>query len=176
MLEIKVGLDESYDEETSTFLSSKTFTVHLEHSLFSVSKWESVWEEPFLGKKEKTRKQTVSYIEMMILDDNLPPEVFPRLINSHLEEIMEYVSAGMTATKINLDPNAPTSREVITSELIYYWMISMNIPIQLEHWHLNRLITLIRVINLKNTPKKRMSNAERKQLNRQRLRELGTRG
>jgi hypothetical protein len=176
MLEIQVGMEEAYDEETETFIASSTFKVRLEHSLSSVSKWESIWEEPFLGKKEKTRKQTVSYVEMMILNDELPPGVFPKLISSHLEEIMRYVSADMTATKLRVDPNSPTSREIITSELIYYWMIAMNIPVQFEHWHLNRLITLIRVINLKNNPKKRLSNAERKQLNRQRLRELGTRG
>lgn len=176
MLEIKVSLGELYDEETSTFVSSSTYKVYLEHSLSSVSKWESVWEQAFLGKKEKTQKQTISYIEMMIINEELPPGVFTKLIKDHLEEIMQYVSAEMTATKLHVDPNAPTSREIITSELIYYWMISMNIPVEFEHWHLNRLITLIRVINLKNTPKKKMSSADRKQLNRQRLRELNTRG
>lgn len=176
MLEIRVGLEEGYDEESSKFVTTSSFTVRLEHSLSSVSKWESVWEEPFLGKKEKTQKQTISYIEMMILNEDLPPGVFPKLIEKHLEEVKDYVSAERTATKIWLDPNSPQSRETITSELIYYWMISMNIPVQFEHWHLNRLITLIRVINLKNSPKKKMTAAERKNLNRQRLAKLRTRG
>lgn len=176
MLEIRVALGEVYDEESSKFVTSSSFTVRLEHSLSSVSKWESVWEEPFLGKKEKTRKQTISYIEKMILDDNLPPGVFQTLIDKHLQEIMDYVSADMSATKIKVDPNSPQSRETITSELIYYWMISMNIPVQFEHWHLNRLITLIRVFNLKNAPKKKMSAKERRELNRQRLQQRGTRG
>lgn len=176
MLEIEVTLEEGFDEKSSTFVASSSFTVQLEHSLSSVSKWESVWEEPFLGKKEKTQKQTISYIEMMILTENLPPGVFQKLIETHLEEIMNYVSANMTATKIYVDPNSPQSREIITSELIYYWMISMNIPVQFEHWHLNRLITLIRVINLKNSPKKKMSAAERRNLNRKRLQKLNTSG
>lgn len=176
MLEIKVTLEEGYDEESSKFVASSSFTVHLEHSLSSLSKWESVWEEPFLGKKDKTQKQTVSYIEMMILDEELPPGVFQRLIAYHVEEIMGYVSANSTATKIREDPNSPQSRETITAELIYYWMISMNIPVQFEHWHLNRLITLIRVFNLKNAPKKKMSATERRNLNRQRLKQKGTRG
>lgn len=176
MLEIRVTLEEGYDEESSKFITSSSFTVHLEHSLSSVSKWESAWEEPFLGKKDKTQKQTISYIEMMILDDHLPPGVFQKLIDHHLEEIMAYVAADMTATKIRVDPNSPQSRETITSELIYYWMISMNIPVQFEHWHLNRLIILIRVINLKNSPKKKMSTMERRNLNRQRLQQQGTRG
>jgi hypothetical protein len=176
MLEIQVTLEEGYDEESSKFITSSSFTVCLEHSLSSVSKWESAWEEPFLGKKDKTQKQTVSYIEMMILNEDLPPGVFRKLIENHLEEIMNYVSADMTATKLHVDPNSPQSRETITSELIYYWMISMNIPVQFEHWHLNRLITLIRVINLKNSPKKKMSPTERRNLNRQRLQQRGTSG
>lgn len=176
MLEIQVTLEESFDEEKSEFVSSSAFTVHLEHSLYSVSKWEAVWEEPFLGKKDKTQIQTISYIEMMILDEHLPPGVFRKLVDNHLTAIMSYVTASMSATKLHIDPNSPESRETITSELIYYWMISMNVPVQFEHWHLNRLITLIRVINLKNSPKKKMSPTERKNLNRQRLQQHGTSG
>lgn len=176
MLGVQVTLEEEYDEESSKFVASSSFMVHLEHSLCSVSKWESIWKESFLGKKDKTQKQTVSYIETMILDDKLPPGVFQKLIGNHLEEIMSYVSDEMTATKLRVDPNSPQSREIITSELIYYWMISMNIPVQFEHWHLNRLITLIRVINLKNSPKKKMSSTDRRNLNRQRLQQLGTTG
>lgn len=176
MLEVKITLEEEFDEESSRFVTATSFTVCLEHSLSSVSKWESVWEEPFLGKKDKTQKQTISYIEMMILNEELPPGVFRQLIEKHLEEVTNYVSAGMTATKLRVDPNGPQSRETITSELIYYWMISMNIPVQFEHWHLNRLITLIRVINLKNSPKKKMSATERKNLNRERRQLRGTSG
>jgi hypothetical protein len=176
MLEIQVTLEEGFDEESSKFITSSSFTVRLEHSLSSVSKWESVWEEPFLGKKDKTQKQTISYIEMMILNDELPPGVFQRLIKHHLEEVQAYITADMTATKMRVDPSSPQSREIITSELIYYWMISMNVPVQFQHWHLNRLITLIRVINLKNSPKKKMSPTERRNLNRQRIQQRGTRG
>lgn len=176
MLEIDVVLEESYDDKIEKFVASKTFRVILEHSLVSVSKWESVWEEAFLGKKEKTQKQTISYLEMMIVNDDLPPGVFHKLVEKHLEEIQTYIAAPMTATKLSNDPNSPQSRELQTSELIYYWMVSMNIPVEFEHWHLNRLITLIRVITLKNSPKKKMSPAERKNLNRSRLAQHGTRG
>lgn len=176
MLEIKVALDESFDEERSKFVITDSFKVMLEHSLVSVSKWESVWEEAFLGKKEKTTEQTLSYVSLMILNDELPPGVWQKLIEKHLEEIKTYVSADMTATKLHTDPNSPSSRETITSELIYYWMISMKVPVEFETWHLNRLITLIRVINLKNSPKKKMSPGERRSLNRQRLASQRTRG
>ena len=176
MLEINVVLEESFDETTSKFVASNSVKVRLEHSLVSVSKWESVWEEAFLGKKDKTQEQTLSYIKMMIVEGDLPPEVFQNLVEKHLEEVKNYVAANMTATTISSDPNASQSREVVTSELIYYWMISLNIPAQFEHWHLNRLITLIRVINLKNTPKKKMTNSERRNLNRSRQAQYNTRG
>jgi hypothetical protein len=176
MLEINVVLQDSYDETTETFVKTKTVKVTLEHSLFTVSKWESVWEEPFLSNKDKTQKQTLSYIEMMIVDEELPPGVFQKLVSDHLEEVMAYVQAPMTAKVIAKDPRATPSREIVTSELIYYWMISMNIPVQFEHWHLNRLMNLIQVFNLKNSPKRKMTAKERQDLNRQRLKQHNTRG
>jgi len=176
MLEIDVALGESYDETTSEFVKTNSFRVRLEHSLVSMSKWESVWEKPFLGKEEKTQEQTLSYIQFMILNDDLPPGVFPKLIENHSKEIQEYISADRSATKLHSDPNTKQSREIITSELVYYWMISMNIPVEFENWHLNRLITLVRVITLKSSPKKQMTAAQRRQLNRQRLAKYGTRG
>jgi hypothetical protein len=176
MLEIDVVLEETYNEETSEFGSGSSHRVRLEHSLVTMSKWEAIWETPFLGKKDKTDKQILSYVELMLLDDDLPPEVFLKLIENHLGEIKDYVAASMTATKLHTDPNAPGSREIITAELIYYWMISMQVPVEFEHWHLNRLVTLIRVINLKNSPKKKMSLQERRALNRARQSKHGTRG
>lgn len=176
MLEIDVVLQDSYDETTETFVKTETVKVTLEHSLFIVSKWESVWEEPFLSSKDKSRNQTLSYIEMMIVNEDLPPGVFQKLIDDHLEQVMTYVQASMTAKVIPKDPNVAASREIVTSELIYYWMISMNIPVQFEHWHLNRLMNLIQVFNLKNSPKKKMSSRERRDLNRERLKQYNTRG
>jgi hypothetical protein len=176
MLEIDVVLDENYNEETSEFETGRTYTVRLEHSLVTMSKWEAIWEIAFLGNKNKTDKQALSYVELMLLDDEIPPEVFRKLVENHMDEIKDYVAAPHSATKIHSDPNAPGSRETITAELIYYWMISMQIPVEFEHWHLNRLITLIRVINLKNSPKKKMTLAERRALNRARQAKHGTRG
>lgn len=176
MLEIDVVLEEGYDEENEKFVGTETFRVRLEHSLFSVSKWEAVWEEVFLSDKEKTQKQTVSYLEMMILNENIPPKVFQKLVTNHIDEVNRYIAADRSATKIHNTPNGPQNREPHTSELIYYWMISMNIPVEFEHWHLNRLLTLVKVINLKNTPKKKMSASERQQLNRARLAKHGTKG
>jgi hypothetical protein len=176
MLEVDVALEESYDEVNERFVATKTFTVMLEHSLVSASKWESSWKIPFLSKKDKTPQQTLSYIKFMILNDELPPGVFQKLVENHMSKIEDYIGDEMTATKLYTDLNEPQSRETITTELIYYWMISMHVPVEFQHWHLNRLITLIRVINLKNTPKRKMSLAERRALNRSRLAKHNTRG
>lgn len=176
MLEIDVVLEDGFDETQNKFVALRSVAVQLEHSLVSLSKWESLWEIPFLSNKEKTQKQTLSYVEIMLVDPNLPPEVFRKLIENHLEEVKDYVAAGMTATTVPSDPNAPPSRETVTAELIYYWMISMNIPVEFERWHLNRLMTLIRVVNHKNSPKKKMTSKERRDLNRARQQKYNTKG
>lgn len=176
MLEIDVATEESFDEENNKFVVSKSFRVKLEHSLVSASKWESLWKEPFLGTKPKTSQQTISYVKFMILNEELPPGVFQKLIHEHSAKIEAYISDEMTATKLYTDPNASSSREIITTELIYYWMISLKIPVEFQYWHLNRLITLIRTVNVKNTPKRKMSAAERKALNKSRLAKHNTRG
>lgn len=175
MLEIEVALDENFDETTNEFVVAKSVKVRLEHSLVSLSKWEAVWEEAFLGKSKKTTEQTVSYIEMMLLDD-IPPEVFRELVKHHIEEIQTYLTASMTATKLPKSEKKSASRETVTAELIYYWMSRLNIPIQFENWHLNRLFTLIQVFNIKDTPPKKMSAQDRLRLNNARRAQLNTRG
>lgn len=175
MLEIDVSLEESYDETTEKFVSNG-FRVTLEHSLVSMSKWESFWEKPFLGKETKSSEETISYVRMMIVGSEPPPEILRKLIETHLDKITSYIQAKMTATVVSETKNSPGYAETITSELIYYWMISMNIPVEFQYWHLNRLITLIRVINAKNAPKRKMSVQERRSLNRKRLAQYNTRG
>lgn len=176
MLEIDVVTKDAYDEEKELFVTLETYKVKLEHSLVSASKWESLWKEAFLGKKEKTTGQTISYIQCMILNEELPPEVFQKLVANHIGEIQDYILSEATATTLRNDPNASPSREVITTELIYYWMISLNIPVEFQHWHLNRLITLIRVINLKNSPARKQTAAERRAENRRRRQQYNTTG
>jgi hypothetical protein len=175
MLEIDVPIEESFDE-TNNKIVVTTFRVRLEHSLVSASKWESLWKVAFLGKKDKTAQQNLSYMKCMILNDDLPPGVFQKLVGGYFDQIKDYIADEMTATKLYTDPNAPQSRETVTTELIYYWMISLNIPVEFQYWHLNRLITLIRTVNLKNSPKRKMSSKERRDLNRSRLAKHNTRG
>lgn len=176
MLEIDVSMEESYDENLNKIVITESHRVRLEHSLVSASKWESLWKIPFLAKKDKTPNEILSYVRFMVLDDELPAGVFQKLIENHLDTIKGYISDEMTATKLFVDPNSAQSREIITTELIYYWMISLNIPVEFQDWHLNRLVTLIRTINLKNSPKRKMSARERSELNRARLAKHKTRG
>ena len=176
MLVIDVAMEESYDETTEKFVSAKTVRLELEHSLVSLSKWESVFEKPFLSKEERSNEETIAYIKMMIVGEEPAPEVFYHLLNNHVEEIKDYVAGKNTGTTIPKLPHTPGRRETITSELIYYWMSSMNIPMECERWHLNRLFTLIQVFSVKNTPAKKMSLEERRALNKLRQKEWNTSG
>ena len=147
-----------FNEKTSEFVYSKETKISLEHSLVSLSKWESRWNKPFLSKDNKTLEETIDYIRCITITQNVDPEVYFRLTDENTNTINKYIESPMTATTFS--DNGHSSREIITSELIYYWMISLNIPMECQKWHLNRLLTLIRVCNIKNAPAKKMSRRE----------------
>lgn len=184
MLTLKVPMsDEYYDEAKEQFVILDWFTLELEHSLASLSKWESRWEKPFLsnsGKDDKSNEETLWYIQAMTLTPNVPDEVYENLTTENLSTINEYINAKQTATWFR-EPKSPTRNtgEAITAEVIYYWMTSLRINWEAQYWHLNRLITLVRVCNEKNAPKKmnrREAGQRQRELNAQRLAQLGTRG
>ena len=160
MLRIVVPAGEVFDEATNTFYSTNECVLELEHSLVSLSKWESNPRKPFLDKKEKTQEETIDYVRQMTINDNVPSDVYSCLTEQNLTDILEYINAPMTATWFTEDKYARPSRETVTSELIYYWMIALNIPMECQHWHLTRLMTLIKVCNIKNTPPKKMGRRE----------------
>ena len=180
---IPPAIKEDFDDETNEFIytvASKEQTLKLEHSLVSLSKWESKWCKPFLSTNDKSREEVLDYIKCMTLTQNVDPDVYERLTNENIRQIEEYIDAPMTATTISNEENGKKNHEIVTAEIIYYWMIALQIPVEFEKWHLNRLIMLIRVCNEKNRPRKKLSKKEAANrnaaLNAARRKKFNTRG
>lgn len=180
MLTITVPAVEEWDEQNERFISSKAQTLQLEHSLVSISKWEMKWKIPFLSSDEKTIEQQLDYIRCMTLTQNVDPSVYRRLTADNFKDISEYISTDMTATTFSKTNRRGGRNKIITSEVIYYWMVAMQIPFECQKWHLSRLLTLIRVYEEENQPKKKMSRRQILQqnaaLNAARRKKLNSRG
>lgn len=154
---------DNWDASIKEFVHKDAFkgcTLNLEHSLISISKWESKWHVPFLSDKKKTEEQTMHYIKCMTINQGISDEVYDHLTVKNVEEISQYINDPMTATTVRSLPGQSRTREIITSELIYYWMTALQIPFECEKWHLNRLLQLVAVCNAKNTPPKKMSKSD----------------
>lgn len=163
MLSVSIPEQEVFDEGKNEFILIKRAELQLEHSLISLSKWEAKWHKPFLATKDKTEEEIWDYIRCMTLTKDVDPITYRFIPDSVLKQIFEYIEDPMTATwfsKTDEKKSGMGRREIITAEIIYYWMVTLNVPVQFEKWHLNRLITLIKVINLKNAPAKKMSQKD----------------
>lgn len=172
---------EGWDEKKEEFVEAKTQTLQLEHSLLSLSKWESKWCKPFLSNDQKTDEEILDYIKNMTISQSVDPDVYSHLTVENFKEIDTYINNPMTATTFSEDKTGKRNREIITSELIYYWMIALQIPFDpCQKWHLNRLLTLIRVCNIKNQPPKKRSKRDTASnyaaLNAARRKQLNTKG
>lgn len=183
MLQIEVPGFELFDSETQEFSYIKSQKLQLEHSLMSMSKWESKWCKPFLSNEEKTPEQTIDYIRCMTIGPPASQDVYNAIAYNEamIKEIKAYIDAPMTATWFNeREEHKKSSRETVTAELIYYWMIALQIPFECEKWHLNKLLTLIKVCNIKNQPSKKMPKKEiysrNKALNEARRMKYNTKG
>lgn len=184
MLQIAVNQTEFYDELRNEFVTVKAQTLQLEHSLVSISKWESKWKKAFLDpSQKKTSEEVLDYIRCMTLTQNVNPLVYQALSSSNIKTIMDYMDDPMSATVINeikIPGERPRRKEVVTSELIYYWMVALQIPFECQKWHFNRLMNLIRICNIKNSPPKKMGKREilnrNNALNAARRASLGTKG
>jgi len=174
MLEITIPGDEFFDKETQTFSYGEETVLALEHSLAAISKWEQIWEKPFIVLDPKTPEEQLSYMQCMLTTPDVAPEVLYKLTKENIEEINEYINAKMTATWFRDRPKK-NSTETITAELVYYWMFTLNIPLECEHWHLQKLFTTIKIFDAKNAPEEKRSfsemAAERRALNEKRLAE-----
>ena len=181
MLQITVPISpEGWDEERQEFVDPQVKILQLEHSLVSISKWESKWHKAFLSKKDKTEEEIFDYVKCMTLTQNVDPSVYDHLTVDNVNQIKAYIEDPMTATVINTNSSDKSNKETVTSELIYYWMIALNIPSEYQKWHINRLLKLIEVCNIKNSPPKKRSKSDimrsNAALNAARRKQLGTRG
>lgn len=176
-------ISEHFDEATNEFVyvtEAKAQTLQLEHSLVSLRKWEAKWQKAFMSSKDKSAEELLDYIKCMTLTQNVNPDVYLGLTEENYAQIRDYIQAPMTATVFSEEKGGKKGQEVITAELIYYWMIALNIPFECQRWHLNQLITLIRVCNIKNQPQKKRSKSDilrsNAALNEARRKRLNTRG
>lgn len=179
MLQITIPENEFFNDSTGEFISIRKTTLRLEHSLLSLSKWEAKWHVPFLTEKEKTQEQCIDYIRCMTITPNVDPMVYLGLTKENFDAVNNYIDDPATATTIK-ETRKSRSREIVTSEIIYYWMVSLNIPFECEKWNLNRLIMLVRVCSIKNEPPKKANRRDlyvrNNMLNQQRRKMLNSTG
>lgn len=179
MLRLTIPESTLFDDDKQEFIETKNTTIQLEHSLVSISKWEARWKKPFL-KTKRTREESIDYVRCMTISQNVDPNVYYCLRPEHFKQIEDYINDGMTATTFSNIRKESSRGSFITSEQIYYQMFSLGIDVKCEKWHLNRLMTLIRIFNIENSPKKKMSEKEilahNRMLNEQRKRQHHTKG
>lgn len=162
MKEITIPSSQWLNDDTNEIITVEETTIQLEHSLISLKKWEEKWHKPFLKKEEKTIEEILDYIRCMTINRNVDPEIYKYIPPNLVKEIIEYIKDPMTATTFNdaLIGAQKSQNEIITAEIIYYWMVTYQVPVEFQKWHLNQLLTLIKVISIKNAPKKKMSAKE----------------
>ena len=179
MLEIIVPANEIYLPAENRFVAIPSCTLTLEHSLISIAKWEAKWHTPYLNAKKRSSAQEFDYIRCMVVGPVKNDYVFSVLTPENIAQIRAYMEESMTATTFSKGQRS-TSREVVTAEILYCRMFANNIPMECQKWHLNRLLTLIRVCSIKNAPSKKMGKnsilSRNAQLNAARRQQLNTRG
>lgn len=180
MLNITIPETELFNEKTYEFIKLPSVTITMEHSLLAISKWESKWEKPFLDREEKTPDELYDYFRCMTVKPTVDAETYKRMTAAQIKQITDYINAPMTATTFSTNKQTKASREIVTSELIYYWMTANQIPFETEKWHINRLLTLIRICGIKNGKQDKMSKkdiySQNRALNAARRAKHGSRG
>ena len=152
MLVLEIPETELFDELHGEFVVVKACTIRLEHSLVSVSKWESKWKKPFLeNKHQKSLEESRDYVRCMTITQNVNPYAYYALTPEHFRKVDAYINESQTATWFNNSHQGSPSREIITSEIIYYQMSAYGIPFECQKWHLSRLLTLLRICSIKNS-------------------------
>lgn len=161
MLLVSIKGQRLWDERKEEFITLSPAVFEIEHSLVAVKKWESIYKKPFFGKEEKSPEDILNYIRCMTVTKNVDQSVYNYIPMENLKQILEYIGDSMTATWFSKQTEQKTGKkEIITSEIIYYWMITLQIPLECENWHLNQLFTLIRVFAVKNGKDTKMSKKD----------------
>lgn len=180
MLEITIPKFELYDEGNNEFLEIGPYNLSMEHSLVSISKWESKWHKPFIGQDNLSNEEVVDYFRCMTITKNVNPIAYSYLSSDNIKKINEYIDDPMTGTTFyEFLPERSEDKKKISSEEIYSKMILLEIPFECEKWHINRLLTLIRVCNLDRSDKKMTKMETMKayqKLNAERRKNLKTKG
>lgn len=164
MLKISIPAAELYDDARNEFVDIKGQTLTLEHSLVSISKWESKWKRPFFKDPPKTAEELQDYVRCMTLTQNVDPNVYRAISGDVYTQITDYMNDSMTATWFS-ERNQRRNTRVITSELIYCWMFQLGVPMECQKWHINRLMTLIRVCSEETREPRKMSRKDMAALN-----------
>lgn len=161
MLEILIPGMECYDEEKNEFVSEGETRLLLEHSLYSIAKWESKWKKPFLGQREQDQKTVIEWLDyircMTLNEEPIPDSVYRSLSREDHEKINNYINDSMTAAWFKDDEKGSKSAEIVTADLVYYWLVASEIPFETQYWHFNRLMALVKICSIKNQPEKNMS-------------------
>lgn len=180
MLKVVVPASEQFDDATGCFINTKEQVLQLEHSLVSLYKWESKHCKPFLSREAKTTEESIDYIRCMTITQNVDPNVYHAVTKDIIDQVNAYIDVPMTATTFPKEPGRSANRDIITAEIIYHWMILHHIPFECQKWHLNRLLTLIRVCDAKSQPPKKIPKSEQiarnRALNAARRKRWNTRG
>lgn len=159
MLTLKIESFEGWDEEKEEFIYIEGQTIHMRHCLASISKWESKWHIPFLSRKEKTEEQALDYIRCMV-EEEVSDTVINIIQTRYGREIESYMNNPSTATVVHHDKQEIGSNSPKTSEVIYSWMFQLNIPMECQYWHINKLITQIDYMNEQQKPPKKISKKD----------------
>ncbi len=181
MLQITIPETELFDEARQEFIYvSKPVVLTLEHSLVSISKWESKWKKPYLSEDQRSTEEIIDYVRCMTITQNIDPNVYYALTAQNLKDIEDYINDPHTATTITDTRPIRKNGEGITSELVYYWMCAYQIPFEAQKWHFNRLMTLIQIAGIKNSPDKKMNKKDamrqQRELNAMRRAKYNTKG
>ena len=170
-----------FNEATNEFFDIRETYLTMEHSLVSISKWESKWHIPYLAPGEKTPEQALDYLRCMTITQNIQPGIYNYIPDTEMRRIKNYIEDSMSAYKFKEEEGKGRTKKAITSDYLYFCMVTYRIPVEFERWHLNRLITLIQICSEENNPKKNKKSKRRitsdyAALNAARRAKLGTTG